>query len=128
MKSDRPRRVFIVHHLRDDISPASEYGVFNYINSKYVYSNDVKMSGGGLPKKVLENIEMAAEDFDPENDYVLIAGDHLQIIAFTVALSIRYDRFTVLRWDRAIAGYFPVVIFLNDDGLCPADGCVKLAS
>lgn len=101
--------VWAVHTIRDvDTSQASVYGELSYINGRYIYSDEIEK--GGLPEKFLSNLERAVDQFEPDHDFVLIAGDHLQLIAFSAMLSARWGRFKVLRFDRQAGGYFPVTI------------------
>jgi hypothetical protein len=50
------------------------------------------------------------DKFDIEADFLLIAGDHLQLIAMSALLSERWGAFRVLRFDRQAQGYVVVNI------------------
>lgn len=103
--------VYAVHPLGKavDVSTALVYGNLKYINRRYVYSDEIG-EGNRAPSQVEEAILTAADDFRPQNDYLLIAGDHLQMLMLAVALSTRHGEFNVLRFDREAAGYISVKI------------------
>jgi hypothetical protein len=103
--------VLVVHPITDkalDVSGASIYGDFKYVNRRYVYMDE--LAGMGLPVDVRNRMLKAVDEFDPEADYLLIAGDHLQLIAISALLADRWGIFRVLRYDRAAKGYAPVQI------------------
>lgn len=125
--------VFIVHPVNDDLTQAKKFGEFRYINERYVYGDEleeqravymaayVKLSDleEGIaatcpdkdwvtPETHRHNMMTAAYHFGPNDDYLLIAGDHLQLLHFTFMLAARYQFFRVLRYDRKISDYIPV--------------------
>lgn len=102
--------VYVVHSTRDPISDSFRFGEPYFINHDYIYNDQIMESEGEIPPKMLEAMERCADRFKPDKDYLLIVGDHLQIIAFSAMLSRRYDYFSVLRWDRIDKYYFPVRI------------------
>lgn len=106
--------VWVVNHVKDDVSRAAKYGDLKYVNLKYVYPDELFVIGNEnlIPLDVKNNLKWAAHDFDCANDYLLIAGDHLQLVLFSVMLGRRWPRFRVLRWDRQAEGYVPVTIQL----------------
>lgn len=101
--------VWVVHPVRESLDAALQYGALRYINGRYVNADELA-GDGRLPLGFRDNLYAAAQAFDPEDDYLLIAGDHLQLIQATYELVIRYDQFRVLRYDRIAQGYFPVTI------------------
>ena len=102
--------VFVVHPVTGfNLDAAKQFGDLSYINDRYIYG-DMLTDNGLLPASILAAIAMAAEDYHPRDDYFLIAGDHLQIVAMSVELARRYPSFRVLRYDRKAEGYFPVTI------------------
>ena len=102
--------VFVAHELSDkvDISGALTYGDVKYINHRYIYADE--LLGDSPPKGFKENVALAADGFDPKKDYLLIAGDHLQLVMLSAALAERYTGFYVLRYEREAKGYIPVKI------------------
>jgi hypothetical protein len=103
--------VFIVHPLNDkntDISAALEYGEPVYVNSRYVFPDELE--GEELPHALYNKMLRAVDKFDIEADYLLIAGDHLQLVAMSALLAERWGAFRVLRFDRQAEGYVIVNI------------------
>lgn len=121
--------VWAVHEVRDDISPARQFGTVRYINHRYINGDELEQGyrttgtfqdevGSGhtyardwvLPSAFERNLRDAALSFNPSEDYLLIAGDHLQLLAFTTILSSWYPAFSVLRYDRRMNEYIPVLL------------------
>ena len=101
--------VWTVHRLKDlDVSKAEVYGELEYINNRYIFSDEIK--DGRAPEKFHSRMCRAVDMFDPGHDYMLIAGDHLQMVMFASLLTNRWGEFKVLRFDREAGGYFPVTI------------------
>lgn len=101
--------VWAVHRVRElDISQASTYGEVEYINGRYVYADEIQNTL--LPDKVQSKLEWAADKFNAGHDFMLIAGDHLQLVSLAALLADRWGSFRVLRYDREAGGYFPVTI------------------
>lgn len=102
--------VYVVHELsaKTDISSAAVYGDIHYINHRYIYADELK--NDRPPKGFDDNIRRTAEGFVPRKDYLLIAGDHLQLVMLASALTEMHDGFYVLRYEREAKGYVPVMI------------------
>lgn len=100
--------VFVVNMITDDVSRAQAFGDLKYVNIRYVYGDE--LDGDQLPAAFLIDIARHVELFDPERDYLLIAGDHLQLVQMAALLGKKFKRFRVLRWDRQAKGYIPVTI------------------
>lgn len=102
--------VLVAHELSDkvDISSALTYGDVKYVNHRYIYADE--LDGDRPPRGFKENVDLAADGFQPKKDYLLIAGDHLQLVMISAALSERYTGFYVLRYEREAKGYIPVMI------------------
>ncbi len=101
--------VWVMHPARIDLSSAGRYGRFEYVNDHYVYADQIRPDGS-LPAEQKKNMEEAAEDFDPAIDYLLIAGDHLQIVAMAALLGKRWGTFKVLRYSNSSQTYFEAKI------------------
>lgn len=102
-------QVFAVHTvIQQDLTPAETFGKLVYINRRYVYTDEI--SDDGLPREHMNHLIEAVRSFRPDRDYLLIAGDHLQIVAMSALLARAYKQFRVLRFDREIGGYVPVLI------------------
>lgn len=129
--------VYVVHPVSDDISRALKFGELRYINKRYVYGDELEQvrhtpQAGVLdfdptiripesvtyhynwtvPFEMQRKLVDAARVFNAETDYLLIAGDHLQLLVMTAALARVYHRgFMVLRYDRKISDYIPVRVY-----------------
>lgn len=137
--------VFAVHETRDDITPARKFGGVVYINKFYIHGDELEVGrqiatssvtsfdSNNAPELVTMandwviptgyrlNMERAALSFDPTRDFLLISGDHLQLLAFTAILTARHGTFMVLRYDRQLNDYIPVRLH---SGLVPPPGAV----
>ena len=102
--------VYVTHELspKIDISSAAVYGDLTYINHRYIYADELK--DDKPPKGFSDNIQRMAFDFMPKKDYLLIAGDNLQLVMAVAALSEAHEGFFVLRFEREANGYLPVKI------------------
>lgn len=103
--------VFLVHTLSNkdvNVSSAEAYGEIKLVNGRYIFIDEVENEQ--LPPTFVKNMLRAVDQFDPDHDYLLIAGDHLQIVAMSALLAERWGRFKVLRYDREARGYAPVEI------------------
>lgn len=99
--------VWVVHPCDNtDIAPALNWGRFEFINAGYANPNDVV--NNGLSQEIMKNLISAAQHFDNRKDFLLIAGDHLQLMQMSFLLAERNKPYTVLRWDRHANGYYPV--------------------
>lgn len=116
--------VWIVHPLRAkngdmDMTSAENFGRLEYINRRYVYGDELKeftdprlrTVGNVIPIQFERNLRDAAFRFNPKSDYLLIGGDHLQLLSLVAMLSQRHKSFSVLRYDRNIDDYIPVRLY-----------------
>lgn len=102
--------VVVVHPISDvDISAAKQYGDIQYINKQYIYG-DMLDGENRPPVEFTKAIKEAVLEFNPEEDYLLIAGDHLQLIMAAFYIGGRCNSFRALRYDRQAAGYLEVLI------------------
>jgi hypothetical protein len=108
--------IWCVHPVKDDLTPALAYGPIKYVNTRYIWPDDLEsdcVDGSGPlvpPQTAVESYQKAALEFDPAADYLVIAGDHLQLVMFVGELACRHGRFKVLRYDRLAVGYLPVEV------------------
>lgn len=99
--------IYMVHPTKhDDITPALRFGEPRYVNTGYLYPDEIEVED--LPPKVTQNMEACADAFRPEQDFLVILGDHLQLIAFSAMLAVRHPWFRVLRYDRIESAYWPI--------------------
>jgi len=98
-----------------DLSQAEIYGDIEFINSRYVYADELD-DNNNMPAGVIKAILKAVDSFDYDQDYLLIAGDHLQLIAMSAMLQERWGFFRVLRYDREAKGYVSVNIGVEPHG------------
>ena len=105
--------VYAVHPIKElDISGALAYGEVLYSNRRYVYADELE--GTNIPAAFFSKMERVVDNFDPDQDYLLIAGDHLQIVAMAALLAARWGGFKVLRYDREAKGYVLITIDTPD--------------
>lgn len=112
--------VYAVHPVHDDISPARAFGDIAYINQHYVHGDELLRSEDDfnlIPTSHNTNMRRMADSFSPGVDCLLIAGDHLQLLAVTALLAVRFGSFDVLRYDRKLGEYIPVRLH---SGLVPS--------
>lgn len=101
--------IYAVHPLgKTDVSSALVYGDVEYVNHRYIFADEI--AEGKPPAGFWKNIHGHLGEFNPNLDYLLIAGDHLQLLMITAWLAKRYDEFRVLRFDREAGGYVAVTI------------------
>lgn len=100
--------VWAVNLNKDDTSAALQYGDIRHINMRYVYGDEIVDER--VPAPIGEALWNAARQFDFYDDYVLICGDHLQLVAFMTILGqvAAGRRIHVLRYDKKAQGYIPV--------------------
>lgn len=101
--------VFLVHEVQQDIAPARQWGKTRYINHRYINGDEID-GGGRIPAEFEQNMANAAKEFNHLFDFLVIAGDHLQLIVFSSMLAKDKPFYNVLRWDRREGAYFPVRI------------------
>lgn len=103
--------VVCVHPIANkdvDVSSAVTYGELVLVNSRYIFIDEIEDEQP--PQAFVNNMLRVTDKFDPEEDYLLIAGDHLQLIMMAAMLADRWGHFKVLRYDRKAGGYAPVEI------------------
>lgn len=100
-------RVFLTNPVKLDLTPAQQFGKIVVINRHFVYGDEIN-ARYELPAHVQHELEEASRRFEPMNDYLLLAGDHLQVAALAAMLGKRWGRFSVLRYDRIAKGYVQV--------------------
>jgi hypothetical protein len=98
--------VYLVHQIHNDISSAMRWGEIKYINLRYFYADELR--GEEIPTTFLDNLKRCADQFNPDTDFLLVAGDHAQLIAFSSLLAVRHPFFRILRFDRIASAYFPI--------------------
>lgn len=110
--------VYVAHDIKDDVTPARKFGELRYVNRYYIHGDELEACYAAtkdegpvawqIPTGYRLNMERAIAKFDMEQDYLLIAGDHLQLLALTAMLAAQFESFSVLRWDRQLREYIPV--------------------
>lgn len=98
--------VYLVNPTTDDTSAACQYGEIVVVNKRYVYGDEVE--DGHIPPDHMSALGWAALAFNPKRDYLLLCGDHLQVVVLSAMLARLHGSFRVLRWDRIAKGYFVV--------------------
>lgn len=107
--------VFAVHPLNKvgiNIQDAERFGRIEYVNQRYVYGDEIT-NEHQLPPEFQQSLERVAHRFSPSSDYLLMAGDQLQIMALCAMLGNYWCKeggFSVLRWSNDAQAYMPVRI------------------
>lgn len=104
--------VYVVTELRNprlNIKPAEKFGEIIYVNKFYVYGDELD-DEKRLPDNVRAPLWRLAKKFNPSNDYLLIAGDEVQMLQAAAAIGSVCPWFFVLRWDRKANEYIPIRI------------------
>jgi hypothetical protein len=107
--------VWVLHKIKDDVSPAEQWGKLKYVSAKgYVYADEMEPAHANgyftLPQVSEQSLKTAVDEFNPRRDYVLIGGDCVQLINFTSAIARKHGKFVSLRFDRKAEGYIPVLV------------------
>lgn len=97
-------KVFLTNPVQLNLTPAMRFGRIVLINNDYVYGDEL-WPEDRLPKEISTNLSVSAALFSPSHDYLLLAGDHLQIVHMSAMIQSLHGRFRVLRWDRIAEGY-----------------------
>ena len=101
-------KVWLVHPIdKQDLTSAAQYGEFVEINHRFIYSDQLTPDGR-INSSFLQHMFDAVASFNPDDDYLLIAGDHLQVAQMCSYLGQWWGTFRVLRYDRIAKGYFVV--------------------
>lgn len=91
-----------------DMKPVEAFGKLEIINSRFIYSDEIVNEQ--LPREFIAKLDEAATEFNLNQDYLLLGGDHVQLVYFAAMLGARGCQFKILRWDRHARGYTPVYI------------------
>lgn len=100
-------RVWVPHPVKHDLSAALPYGSIHYINSRYIYSDEVD-NDHHIPKEFHRAMRNAADEYNPDDDFLLLTGDYLQFTQLAVMIMSRHQRLRVLRYDQQAEGYVVV--------------------
>ena len=98
--------VWVVHPVSLDLGSARNWGTLRYVNDDFTYPDEV--TNMGLPAAVAERLVGAAREFSELFDYLLLVGDHLQLMQLGLLLAEQHKSYYVLRWDRIAQGYYQV--------------------
>lgn len=106
----RSAMIYVVHPIRNtdrvNITPALSWGELRFINKQYLFADD--LDDDHPPQPMLDALRRCADVFNPKLDFVLIAGDHAQLVIFGAMLAVRHPYFRMLRYDRQAQAYYPV--------------------
>lgn len=100
---------FVVHPVEQDLSQAEQWGQLRFIADRFIYADQIR-DDLGIPQENFDKILNAAEEFNPTEDYLVLVGDQLQLVAFAAALHNYHGGFKVLRYDKKAEGYVQVRI------------------
>lgn len=108
---------WVVHPVREDLSAALRYGTLRYVTDGYCYPDQlIGHDGDQFPDAIISRMQFSASLFDPDSDYLVMIGDHAQLLMFAVfiaQLNPDSNSIRVLRYDRQAQGYisirFPII-------------------
>lgn len=103
--------VWLIHPVPDlNINDAKRFGELRCVapEGRYLFGDQV--DDLAIPDFMRQELQACAEVFDPDNDFLLLAGDHAQLIILGAMLTARHGKFTMLRFDRLQRGYFPIKV------------------
>lgn len=104
--------VYAAHPFRNDrinVKDAERFGVIKYVNEAFVYTDDLDIEHR-IPQLMNDRLWDAVTQFNYEQDYLLIAGDYLQIVVIAGMLGSVMPYFYALRWDQGAKRYIPVKV------------------
>jgi len=104
-----PSRVWMIHPVPNiDVADAKRFGSINYVSPKGEYLFGDEVEDLAIPEFKRREMLACVGDWDPNNDFLLLAGDHAQLIILGAMLARRYSYFYMLRYDRQTRSYFPL--------------------
>lgn len=104
-------RVFMLEETQNvDVTSAYEYGpiipLFKYTNADCVDNKSDRPSiwkTGEFTREIIKRLE--ENDFDPENDYLLIAGHVVPTQMMSIAATIHWETIQFLFWSSYLGKY-----------------------
>lgn len=101
--------VWLVHPVKHDMTAVKNYAPkIRHVNRRFVYTDEIY--GDRVPMSFRTHLHEAADEFRPDTDYVMLAGDPVQLVLFVAILLKRHGRISTLRWDRLVEGYVRIDI------------------
>ena len=96
-----------------DYSAAGAFGETHFIN----YLELSRTSGSSVNREIMSNIREAAHRFDPQQDYLVLTGDPLQIgLVFTAfaekAKAQGFKHMAILKWNNRSNKYLQYTVEL----------------
>lgn len=92
-----------------DIQPAAKWGEIRLIHRLTQYVTEDDIVGDGLSDQHMQRLIAASQEFNPMTDYLVMAGDQLQMQQFGLLLAQRYPKgYWVLRWNIKDRDYYAV--------------------
>lgn len=96
--------VWLVHPTQDNLTSISDLGEIRAVNNRYIFVDEIQ-NDQLLPSSFVFAMRQCVRQFRPDLDYLVLSGDHLQLVALAAELGRTYGSFRVLRWDRIARGY-----------------------
>jgi len=104
-----PSRVWMIHPVANiNITDARRFGTICYVSPQGDYLFGDEVEDLAIPEFKRREMQFCVDEWNPDNDFLLLAGDHAQLIILGAMLAKRYSRFYMLRFDRNTRGYFPL--------------------
>lgn len=107
MRADAPRKVYVTQETDYDFLPAEKFGEVTFITN-----DDLNNTKGSLHNdKVFAQIRESIKRFDPDHDFIVIAGSpYIAAVVFTLLGRRGIRHATVLRWSNRDRIYVPLFL------------------
>lgn len=102
MSTETRSKVFIVQESKHNLSYAMQYGDFHF-----VAKSDFPLWNKESANKQMDDMNKALVYYNPEDDYLLVIGDPINIGACFSILSRKFDTIRILKWDGQSKMYIP---------------------
>ncbi len=106
-KNETNSKVFIIQDTNHNLSHATQYGEFVFVNK-----SDYPIWNQANTDVFLEEMAEVLSGYDPKDDYLLVIGDPISIGLAFALLSSRHNVIRVLKWDGQSKKYLPIIINL----------------
>lgn len=102
-------RVYVTCETNHDFSMAEEFGSISFLTADDLNNSKASIHNS----KVLADIQEKLEEFDPENDWVLVAGSpYISASVFLMLGLMGIDSVKILRWNNRDFVYQPLYLDL----------------
>lgn len=97
--------VYVIQSVKGfDYSGLIPFGQPKFVTYRHCFADEAEVHVQGLYKAARE----LSANFNPDEDYLAIAGDPINIVVLTSILLKDHGRARLLKFDRKFDGYYPV--------------------